>query len=223
MPVKSPKVTAADFLPRRRDLASLRKAAANCEGCELYQCATQTVFGAGNPQASMVLVGEMPGDQEDVQGLPFVGPAGRVLDEILEESGIDRSDTYVTNAVKHFRFEPRGKRRLHKKPGVRHIEACKPWLAAEILAIQPKLIVCLGATAAQALLGKQFRITRERGRPVQNEDGVWLMATWHPSAVLRAPDKQKRDQMRREAIGDLRRAAQASGAAGVVSSRKSPT
>jgi DNA polymerase len=208
MPAKLSKTSAADFLPSRRTLPALRKAAADCQACELYKAATQTVFGEGSSQASIILVGEIPGDQEDLQGKPFVGPAGRLLDEMLDDAGIARRDTYVTNAVKHFRWEPRGKRRLHKKPAAGHIEACKPWLAAEILAIKPELIVCLGATAAQALLGKAFRITRQRGRIVAGDDGIWRMATWHPSAILRAPDHESRAQMRREVTEDLRQAAQ---------------
>ena len=154
----------------------------------------------------MILVGEVPGDEEDKQGKPFVGPAGRLLDSVLEEIGLSRDEVYVTNAVKHFRWEPRGKRRLHKKPSWRQIEACKPWLQAEILVVKPQVIVCLGATAAQAMLGREFRITTQRGKLFKGQDGAWLMATYHPSAILRAPEKEDRDRKRREFVQDLRRA-----------------
>jgi uracil-DNA glycosylase family protein len=150
------------------NLAALRRAATSCRGCELYRAANQTVFGAGRRMARVILVGEMPGDQEDLQGKPFVGPAGRLLNEAVAAAKLPREDVYVTNVVKHFRWTPRGKRRMHKTPGVRHIEACKPWLLAEILAIEPQVIVCLGATAAKALLGGQFRVSRQRGRVRRN-------------------------------------------------------
>ncbi len=161
MPIKN--ATAESFLPARLSLKSLREAAAHCEGCELYRSATQTVFGEGSLNASIILLGEVPGDEEDKQGHPFVGPAGRLLDDALEEAGLDRDEVYVTNAVKHFRWEPRGKRRLHKKPTARQIAACRPWLHAEILVVKPQVIVCLGATAAQAMLGPSFRITKQLG------------------------------------------------------------
>jgi DNA polymerase len=156
----------------------------------------------------MMLLGEVPGDEEDKQGLPFVGPAGRLLDNALHEAGLDRHDVYVTNAVKHFRWEPRGKRRLHKKPTARQIDACKPWLMAEILVVEPVVIVCLGATAAQAMLGREFRITRHRGKFFKSEHAAWLMATYHPSAILRAPDKADRDRKRAELTEDLHHAAE---------------
>ncbi len=201
-------MSAEEFLPERRNLASLRRAAQSCQGCELYKHATQTVFGEGLRRSRVVLVGEVPGDQEDRQGKPFVGPAGRLLDQVLGDAGIPREETYVTNAVKHFKYEERGKRRLHKKPTWYEIKACRPWLLAEIDTINPKLVVCLGATAAKSLLGLEFRITRERGRLLSWDAGPWIMATYHPSAVLRAPEKEDRDRMRDELIHDLRQAAQ---------------
>jgi len=197
------KISAADFLPDRINLTALRRAAAHCRGCDLYLKATQTVFGEGPKRAHVVLVGETPGDQEDLQGRPFVGPAGRLLDEAIVEAGLSRDDVYVTNAVKHFRWEPRGKRRLHKKPSSRQIQACKPWLEAEIQVIMPQVVVCLGATAAQALLGAQFRISRQRGEFLPSPWAEWTLATHHPSAVLRAPEKQDRVRMRGELIDDL--------------------
>lgn len=188
------------------NLTALRAGAAKCRGCDLYKNATQTVFGEGPKRAKLMLLGETPGDEEDREGHPFVGPAGRLLDEALEEAGLDRTEVYVTNAVKHFRWEPRGKRRLHKKPTTRQIEACHPWLHAEILVVQPPLIVCLGATAAQSLLGRHFRITKQRGEFFDNDHAA-IMATYHPSAILRAPDRADRDRKRGELIDDLRRAA----------------
>jgi DNA polymerase len=190
------------------NLKSLREAVQHCRGCDLYKNATQAVFGEGPRGARLILLGEAPGDGEDRQGKPFVGPAGRLLDDALDEARLARSDVFVTNAVKHFRWEPRGKRRLHKKPSARQIEACKPWLHAEILVVKPAGIVCLGATAAQTMLGRSFRITKQRGEFLESEDAVWLMATYHPSAILRAPEKADRDQMRGEFVDDLRRAAE---------------
>jgi uracil-DNA glycosylase len=202
--------SAADFLPRnpeaRRNLASLRKAATSCEGCPLYQHATQTVFGEGKPHARLVLVGEQPGDREDIEGKPFVGPAGLLLDHCLEEAGIDRDDVYVTNAVKHFKWEPRGKRRIHKKPSAREIAACRPWFDAEMEAVQPELIVCLGATAAQALLGRAFHVTQNRGKALTVPGLPPVLATVHPSSILRAPDDQNRRQARDGFVADLRAA-----------------
>jgi uracil-DNA glycosylase len=206
------KTSAEPFLPPRLSLKSLREAAAQCEGCELYKNATQTVFGEGPRKASIVLLGEVPGDEEDQQGHPFVGPAGRLLDEALEEVGLARDEVYVTNAVKHFRWEPRGKRRLHKKPTTRQIEACRPWLNAEILVVKPQIIVCLGATAAQAMLGRGFRITTQRGKFFRSEKTAWITATYHPSAILRAPDRGDRERKRHEFVGDLHQAAQRIGA-----------
>jgi DNA polymerase len=178
--------SAADFLPPRRGLAALRKAAADCQGCPLYARATQTVFGEGLTTAQAVFVGEQPGDVEDKQGRPFVGPAGRLLDELLEEAGIVRTKVYVTNAVKHFKWEPQGKRRLHAKPSSREIMACRPWLEAELDALAPEMLVVLGATAAQSLLGRAFKLTQRRGQPFASDWAPWTLATYHPSAVLRA-------------------------------------
>jgi len=200
-------VSGAEYLPPRKSLASLTKAVQNCHGCELYKRATQAVFGEGPKTAHLVLIGEQPGDQEDLQGRPFVGPAGRLLDEALAEAGIPRDDVYVTNAVKHFNWEPRGTRRLHKKPSSRELGACRPWLDAELSVIEPEGIICLGATAAQALLGRDFRITAHRGERIERDGGAWLMATWHPSAILRAPEQAARHAMRREFIADLTAAA----------------
>lgn len=201
-------MTAAGFLPKRLTLPSLVRAARSCQGCDLYKGATQTVFGEGPPDAQAMLIGETPGDQEDKQGRPFVGPAGRLLDESLHEAGIDRSDVYITNAVKHYKWEPRGKRRLHKKPAAREVAACRPWLEAEFELLKPHIVVCLGATAAQWLLGRSFRITRQRGQIMESDWAPWSMATWHPSAVLRAPEKADRDRMRGELVSDLRQVAE---------------
>ena len=200
-------VSAEEFLPARLSLKSAREAVQHCRGCDLYKNATQAVFGEGRRTASLMMVGEVPGDEEDKQGLPFVGPAGRLLDEALDEAGIAREEVYVTNAVKHFRWEARGKRRLHKKPTTRQIEACKPWLMAEILMVEPKAIVCLGATAAQSMLGKDFRITKHRGKLFKSEHAGWLTATYHLSAILRAPDREDRHRMREEFVKDLRHVA----------------
>jgi uracil-DNA glycosylase family protein len=197
------KTTAERFLPTRLNLKSLRDAAAHCKGCELYKHATQTVFGEGPRNATVIMVGEVPGDEEDKQGHPFVGPSGRLLNDALEEAGINRDDVYVTNAVKHFRWEPRGKRRLHKKPTAGQIEACRPWLQAEILVVKPQVIVCLGATAAQAMLGASFRITKQRGKFIHRGEAGWITATYHPSAILRAPDPEDRAQKRKEFVADL--------------------
>jgi uracil-DNA glycosylase family protein len=180
------------FIPPRPTLTALRKAAASCTGCDLYRHATQTVFGAGPAKARIMLVGEQPGDVEDRAGIPFVGPAGRLLDRALEEADIDRALVYVTNAVKHFKWVQRGKRRLHSKPGAREIVACHPWLEAEIAVLKPSVIVCLGATAAQALLGRDFRVTARRGEFVDSPLAPHVMATVHPSSLLRAPDTKTR-------------------------------
>lgn len=197
--------SAAEFVPTTHSLAKLRAAASHCEGCELFRRATQTVFGEGKRLATLMLVGEQPGDQEDRDGHPFVGPAGRLLDEVLQEAGIDRQKVYVTNAVKHFKWIPRGKRRLHSKPASREINACRPWLDAEIEAVGPRVIVAMGATAAQAFLGPKFRITRERGQWIERgDDGPALLATYHPSAILRAPDPESRHRLRAEFVADLK-------------------
>ena len=190
-----------------RALEGLRAAARDCRACQLWKRGTQTVFGAGAAHARMLLVGEQPGDEEDRQGLPFVGPAGRLLDKALEAAGIDRRDTYVTNAVKHFKWLPaegRGKRRIHQKPNAAEIRACHPWLDAELAAIQPAVIVCLGATAAQALLGAAFRVTKQRGVPLAHPSGARIVATIHPSAILRAPDTETRSAETARFIADLR-------------------
>jgi DNA polymerase len=182
--------TAAAYVPATRSLTTLRRAAEDCQGCPLYQDATQTVFGAGPRTARVVLVGEQPGDQEDRVGEPFVGPAGRVLDSALEEAGIDRSTAYLTNAVKHFKFRPAGKRRIHATPDTFEVAACKPWLLAELSVLSPEVIVLLGATAAKALLGSSFRVTKSRGVLMPAPQGdAQLLATLHPSAVLRAEDR----------------------------------
>lgn len=204
MPSSKTYPTAQPFLPERLSLASLKEAAAHCQGCDLYQGAAQTVFGQGKAHARVMLVGETPGDAEDKQGKPFVGPAGHLLREAMDEAGIDPADAYLTNAVKHFRYEMRGQRRLHKKPRWREIMACQPWLEAEVAVIGPELIVCLGATAAQSILGKDFRITKQRGELLVSDWAPWVVATWHPSAVLRAPDSESRQRMRGELVDDLR-------------------
>ena len=179
-------------VPARGGLAALRRAAADCHGCDLYKDATQTVFGDGPGTARVMMVGEQPGDREDVAGEPFVGPAGKLLDRALADAGIDRSEVYLTNAVKHFKFTlpERGKRRIHKKPNQAEISACKPWLLAELDRVKPQLVVLLGATAASALLGKDFRLTEQRGQLLDLEQGMPAVATVHPSAVLRAPDRE---------------------------------
>jgi uracil-DNA glycosylase family protein len=199
--------SAADFIPPRPTIPKLREAAQNCRGCHLWMHATQTVFGEGPRTAQIVLVGEQPGDLEDRAGHPFVGPAGKLLDTALTQAGIDRSKVYVTNSVKHFKFImiERG-RRLHKKPNAAEVRACNPWLQEEIRLIKPRVIVALGATAAQALLGKQFRVTQERGKPIPSVLADAVIATVHPSAVLRAPD-DRRDEARQEFIADLRQVA----------------
>lgn len=207
--VRAGSVTAAAFLARLRTLPSLRKAARTCQGCELFRRATQTVFGAGSPTASLMLVGETPGDQEDRVGKPFVGPTGAVLDRALAAAGLARSDVYVTNAVKHFKWKSRGKRRLHAKPSSRQINACRPWLEAEIEAVDPVGILCLGATAAQVLLGRAFRLTKHLGERLPWNGARWILATFHPSAVLRAPTSQDRQRMMRQFTSDLQQAAAA--------------
>jgi uracil-DNA glycosylase family protein len=199
--------SAAPFLPERRSLRSLRQAAASCRGCHLYKRATQTVFGEGRPRASLMLVGEMPGDREDRAGRPFVGPAGRVLDEALEAAGIPRSETYVTNVVKHFKWEPRGKWRLHKTPNRGEVRACRPWLEAEIALVEPRVLVALGATAAHALLGPDFRLSRERGRFLKSPLAPFVTATIHPSAILRRITDQERREDMRLLVEDLQRVA----------------
>ena len=196
----------ADLLPPHPTLEKLRQAARKCRACDLWRNATQTVFGEGKPNASIMLIGEQPGDQEDRVGRPFVGPAGKVLADALAEAGIDRSAVYVTNVVKHFRWEPgeRGKRRIHKKPRASEIQACRPWLDAELALVKPEIVVCLGASAAQALLGKEFRVSRDRGKPVRSSVAPWLVATVHPSSILRAQDDESRQLQLRSLVDDLK-------------------
>ena len=194
---------ATPFLPDRRSLKALREAAAGCRGCHLWRGATQTVFGEGSAKARVVFLGEQPGDREDREGKPFVGPAGRELDKALEAVGIDRGETYVTNVVKHFKFEERGRRRLHKTPKRFEIDACRPWLDEELKLLKPEAAVLLGATAAKALLGSSFRVTRERGRPLDSDLAPLVVATIHPSAILRAPDDAARHAERERFTADL--------------------
>jgi uracil-DNA glycosylase len=201
---------ARDLIPGEATVDALREAAARCTACPLYRNATQTVFGEGPQGAVVMLVGEQPGDAEDLAGHPFVGPAGRLLDRCLAEAGIDRSRTYVTNAVKHFKWVPRGTRRIHSKPGAVEIEACFPWLEAELAVVAPRIIVALGATAAQALFGKAFRVTRDRGRLVPSNLARYALATVHPSALLRAPDEETRRREIRRFVDDLREVARLS-------------
>jgi len=189
---KRVQTTASPHIPPEPTIDKLRVAAADCQACDLWKTGTQTVFGEGSSKGRVMLVGAQPGDQEDIQGHPFVGPAGKVLDQALSAAGIDRKETYVTNAVKHFKWEPRGKRRIHKKPNSMEITACKPWIEAEIEVLQPAVIVCLGATAAQALLGRQFKVSTQRGVWVPSPLAPFVMATVHPSSLLRAPDDETR-------------------------------
>ncbi|HEV2272999.1 MAG TPA: UdgX family uracil-DNA binding protein [Acidobacteriaceae bacterium] len=206
-PTRDQSESAARFIPQGEDLAALREAANSCRGCSLYRHATQAVFGEGRRGAEILFIGEQPGDREDVTGKPFVGPAGKLLDKCLQEAGIDRSKVYVTNAVKHFKWEPRGKIRLHKKPDLAEIAACRPWLEREIAAVGPKLIVCLGATAAQEMLGNKFRLTRHRSEIFEQPNSPALTATIHPSAILRMPDAEARQQETAQFVSDLRAAA----------------
>ena len=187
----------------------MRDAARRCTACHLYQHATQTVFGEGPKSALLMLVGEQPGDSEDLAGKPFVGPAGKIMDRALDDAGIDRKKVYVTNAVKHFKWEPRGKRRIHKKPNSREIAACRPWLEAELRLVKPKLLVCLGATASQTIFGPSFRVTRERGKILSSELAPKVMATVHPSSLLRQPDKESREREYGNFVADLRTALKA--------------
>jgi DNA polymerase len=202
--------SAAAFVPANASLPALREAAAHCTGCDLYRHATQMVFGRGPAQARIVLVGEQPGDQEDLKGAPFVGPAGEVLDRALREVGLDREGLYVTNAVKHFKFELRGRRRIHQTPRLSEIAACRPWLEAELAVIRPEVLVAMGATAARAVFGTNFRLMKERGRMMTSRWAAKALATIHPSAVLRGPDPAAQDQLYRLLVDDLRLAAEAS-------------
>jgi DNA polymerase len=197
--------------PDTSSLSDVREAARECTACHLYKHATQTVFGEGPKDAAIMLVGEQPGDYEDVAGKPFVGPAGKIMDRALEEAGIDRKEVYVTNAVKHFKWEPRGKRRIHQKPNACEIAACRPWLEAELRLVKPKLLVCLGATAAQAIFGPSFRVTRERGKVLSSKFAPRVLATVHPSSLLRQPDEQSREREYKRFVLDLRAALKAAG------------
>jgi uracil-DNA glycosylase len=195
--------SAADLVPSRPSLPKLREAAAGCRACPLWENATQTVFGAGSRNSPAMFVGEQPGDREDVEGAPFVGPAGRVLDDALARAGIDRSTVYVTNAVKHFKWEPRGKRRIHAKPNWSELAACRPWLEAELAVVRPSVLVCLGATAAQSLLGRQFRVTKQRGEWLESDLAEHVTATIHPSAILRQRDEEDRHREMAAFVKDL--------------------
>jgi uracil-DNA glycosylase len=197
--------TAAPFVPPRPTLPKLQIASQSCTGCDLYKNATQTVFGEGSNHARVLFIGEQPGDKEDVEGRPFVGPAGKLLDKALEAAGIDRTEVYVTNAVKHFKWEARGKRRIHKKPNQLEIMACRPWLEAEIAVVKPIVVVCLGATAAQSLLGKSFKVTERRGGMMSHELVPFVTATVHPSSILRAPDESRRHDEMARFIDDLKK------------------
>ena len=204
MPRTNEAGTAAALVPERPTLEKLRTAAAGCRACPLWETGTQTVFGEGGRNADVVFVGEQPGDREDLTGRPFVGPAGQLLDRALEETGIDRTKVYVTNVVKHFKWQARGKRRIHQKPNWNEIAACRPWLDAELAVIEPRVLVCLGATAAQALLGRDFRVSKQRGEPVESPLAEHVLATVHPSSILRADD---REQEYAEFVRDLTKVA----------------
>jgi len=204
---KSSDSAANDLIPPRPTLSSLKNAAADCQACDLWLKGTQTVFGEGSRRSRVMFVGEQPGNEEDLTGKPFVGPAGRLFDNALEEAGIDRKQTYVTNVVKHFKWEPRGKRRIHKKPNSTEIAACRPWLEAELAVVKPDVIVALGATAAQALLGPQFRVTKQRGEFIESTLAPYVMATVHPSSILRAPDDETRQLEYRHFVDDLKKLA----------------
>src|SRR6266481_2581500 len=211
MPAKSEEYAKSARPPDSSSLSTIRAAANRCTACHLYKNATQTVFGEGPKTARLMLVGEQPGDYEDVAGKPFVGPAGKIMDRALEEAGIDRKEVYVTNAVKHFKWEPRGKRRIHKKPNSREIAACRPWLEAELRLVRPKLVVVLGATAGQAIFGPSFRVTRERGKVLSSKFAPRVLATVHPSSLLRQPDEESRQREYERFVIDLRAALKAAG------------
>lgn len=200
--------TAARLIPANPTLDQLHSAAAGCKACDLWKLGTQTVFGEGSTRAHVMMVGEQPGDKEDLQGRPFVGPAGAVLDKALAAAGISRNDVYVTNIVKHFKWEPRGKRRLHKKPNITEISACRPWLEAELRVVKPQVVVLLGATAAQGILGRDFRVTQHRGEWIESEIAPHVLATVHPSSILRAADDDSRHEEMRKFIDDLKVVAQ---------------
>jgi uracil-DNA glycosylase len=203
--IKKPATSSArDFLPEEHTVETLRQAAQSCKGCDLYKNATQTVFGEGPQKASVVFVGEQPGDQEDRQGHPFVGPAGRLLDKALADAGIPREQVYVTNAVKHFKWIWRGKRRLHQKPAIRQVAACRPWLEAELESVRPKIVICLGATATQAVLGKSVSITKERGKFIDSSSGLLTFITIHPSAIYRQREKDQQEKEYRRFAEELK-------------------
>jgi uracil-DNA glycosylase len=199
-----PKRSAEPFVPKTTSPKVLASAAQTCRGCDLYKRATQAVFGVGPRSAHVMFVGEQPGDQEDLQGEPFIGPAGALLDKALAEAGIPRDDVYLTNAVKHFSWEPRGKRRIHKKPRISEIKACRPWLDAELRAVKPEVVVCLGAVAAQSVLGPQFKLMQNRGQVLASDVAAQVVATIHPSAVLRAPDSEGRRAAYEMLVADLK-------------------
>jgi len=208
MPKPDPSESKAwDLIPPRPTMSALKNAAAGCQACDLWKKGTQTVFGEGSRRSMVMFVGEQPGNEEDLTGKPFVGPAGRLFDSALEVAGIDRKQTYVTNVVKHFKWEPRGKRRIHKKPNSMEIAACRPWLESEIALVKPDVIVALGATAAQALIGPQFRVTKQRGEFIPSTLAPYVMATVHPSSILRAPDDETRQLETRRFIDDLKKLA----------------
>ena len=211
MPAKTEEYARPATPPDTSSLVEMLTAASECTACHLYKRATQTVFGEGPKSAPIMLVGEQPGDYEDVAGKPFVGPAGKIMDQALEEAGIDRKKVYVTNSVKHFKWEPRGKRRIHQKPNSREIAACRPWLEAELRLVKPKLLVCLGATAAQAIFGPSFRVTRERGKVLSSKLAPRVLATVHPSSLLRQPDEESRQREYDRFVIDLRQALKAAG------------
>jgi uracil-DNA glycosylase family protein len=220
MPASRSDTSAAPYVPEERTLPILASAVQQCRGCDLYRNATQAVFGEiesgelpKKPQVAVMMIGEQPGDHEDQEGRPFVGPAGKLLDKCLEEAGIDRTRVYVTNTVKHFKWEPRGKLRIHKKPSMKEIRACRPWLDAELETLHPKLIICLGAVAAQGLLGSSFKITQQHGKLQQVPGLPPVIATLHPSAILRAPTEEDRHRQRATFVEDLRQAARIAGAA----------
>jgi len=206
---KRPTDDAARLIPDRPTIDTVRAAAKDCQACDLWRQATQTVFGEGARKSRLMLIGEQPGDAEDLAGHPFVGPAGKLLDRALEDAGIDRASVYVTNVVKHFKWEPRGKRRIHKKPSASEVAACRPWLDTEIALVKPAAIVCLGATAAQALLGRQFKVSTERGAFVKSPLAPLMLATVHPSSILRAPDDETRRLEMKRFTADLRKVAKA--------------
>jgi len=198
-------VTAADYIPPRPTIKKMQIASADCKGCDLWKIGTQTVFGEGKQSSTVMFVGEQPGDKEDLSGRPFVGPAGGLLDKALEEAGIDRSKVYVTNVVKHFKWEPRGKRRIHKKPNSAEINACMPWLQSEIRVVKPRAIICLGSTAAQAVIGPKFRVSVQRGQFVKSPLAEFVTATVHPSSILRAPTDDARHEEMRRFVDDLKK------------------